>query len=194
MHVFAVVLAAGQGLRIGRPKALLPLHDGNFLTTCAALLARPGVASVVAVLGCEAARVATAAPGLATVVNPSFREGMLSSVLRGLEAAAAAGADAILLHPVDHPLVDPATVDRVLAALEAGAVIAVPSHDGRRGHPAGFARLAWPALRGAPAEWGARAVLLEHPEWVVHVPGDPGCVAGIDTREEFERLLGPLSP
>ncbi len=194
MHVLAVVLSAGQGLRIGRPKALLPLRDGNFLTACAALVARPGVASVVAVLGCDAARVAAAAPGLATVVNPLYREGMLSSVLRGLEAAEAAGADAILLHPVDHPLVDPATVDRVVAALEAGAVIAVPSYDGRRGHPTGFARAAWPALRGAPVEWGARAVLLEHPEWVVHVPGDPGCAAGINTREDFELLLGPLIP
>jgi len=83
---------------------------------------------------------------------------------------------------------------RVVAALAAGALVAVPSHGGRRGHPGGFARATWPALRAAPPDRGARAVLAEHPEWVVHVPGDPGCVAGIDTMEDYERCIGPFNP
>lgn len=194
VRIVAVILAAGEGRRIGRPKALLPIRGGTFLGACASLFARPAVASIVAVVGCDAARVAATAPGLTTVENPRYRDGMLSSVLRGLDAAEAAGAEAVLLHPVDHPLVDPATVDRVIAALEAGAAITVPSHEGRRGHPAGFARLSWPALRAASPAHGARAVLAEHPEWIVHVPGDPGCVAGIDTREDYARWIGPPPP
>jgi len=95
---------------------------------------------------------------------------------------------------VDHPLVDPATVDRVVAALEKRAVVAVPSHGSRRGHPGGFAREAWPALRSAPVDRGARAVLADHPEWVVHVPGDPGCVLGIETPADYERWIAGLSP
>src|SRR5688572_15284581 len=62
----------------------------------------------------------------------------------------------------------------VAGALAEGALIAVPSHGGRRGHPGGFARAAWAALRAAPAAAGARAVLAAHPEWVVHVTGDAG--------------------
>jgi molybdenum cofactor cytidylyltransferase len=95
---------------------------------------------------------------------------------------------------VDHPLVAPETVDRVLEALARGARNAVPSHAGRRGHPGGFARDAFPALRAAPPERGARAVLHDHPEWIVHVPGDPGCVAGIDTPEDYLRLVGVPLP
>jgi molybdenum cofactor cytidylyltransferase len=90
--------------------------------------------------------------------------------------------------------VDPATVDRVVAGLHGGAVIAVPAHGSRRGHPGGFARAAWPALRAAPAARGARAVLADHPEWVVHVPGDPGCVLGIDTPADYERWIAGVSP
>jgi CTP:molybdopterin cytidylyltransferase MocA len=82
------------------------------------------------------------------------------------------------------------TVDRVVAALEEGARIAVPSYAGRRGHPAGFARRAWPALRSAAPDRGARGVLGDHPDWIVHVPGDPGCRAGIDTPEDYRRLVG----
>ena len=51
-----------------------------------------------------------------------------------------------------------------------GAEIAVPSHAGRRGHPAGFARSSWPALRAAPLDGGARTVLAAQPDRVVHVP------------------------
>jgi molybdenum cofactor cytidylyltransferase len=88
-------------------------------------------------------------------------------------------------------------VDAVVAALGRGASIAVPSHEGRRGHPAGFARMAWPALRTADPARGARSVLAAHPEWVEHVPGDPGCASGIETPEEYARAFGappPLSP
>ena len=124
------------------------------------------------------------------VVNEAYEDGMLGSVVAGLDAAEADGADAVLLHPVDHPLVGEATVDRVVEALDAGAAVAVPSYGGRRGHPGGFARRAWPALRAAPPSEGARFVLASHPDWIVHVEGDPGCVAGIDTPEDYRRLIG----
>jgi molybdenum cofactor cytidylyltransferase len=123
------------------------------------------------------------------VVNEAHDDGMLGSVVAGLDAAEARGADAILLHPVDHPLVGEGTVARVTDALRAGTPIAVPSYGGRRGHPGGFARATWPALRAAPRTEGARHVLASHPEWIVHVQGDPGCVAGIDTPEDYRRLI-----
>jgi CTP:molybdopterin cytidylyltransferase MocA len=192
MRIVAVILAAGWGRRMGGPKALLRIGNESFLARAARLLARPGVSSVVAVLGHDARRVASEAgppAGLTLVQNPRPDDGMLSSVLRGLDKAESSGADAVLLHPADHPLVEPATVDRVVAGLQAGAVIAVPTHGARRGHPGGFARAAWPALRAAPPARGARAVLADHPDWVVHVPGDPGCVLGIDTPADYERWI-----
>jgi nicotine blue oxidoreductase len=196
VRIVAVVLAAGEGRRVGGPKALLRAGGQSFLARGCALLARPGVDEVVAVLGHQAGRVQAEAglpPAVACVVNEDYREtGMLGSVHRGLDAAAARHADAVLLHPVDHPLTAAATVDAVVAALRAGARIAVPSVEGRRGHPGGFAAAAWPALRAAPPSEGARAVLAAHPDWVVHVPGDPGCRRGIDTPADYERWIGPM--
>ena len=149
-----MVLAAGEGRRIGGPKALLTIGAQSFLARACGLLRRPGVAEVIAVLGHEAARVRAQAglpPDVDVVVNESYREGgMLSSVLRGLDAAARRQADAVLLHPVDHPLVAPETVDAVVSALRAGARIAVPSVEDRRGPPGGFAADTWAALRAAP--------------------------------------------
>ena len=193
VRIAAVVLAAGRGRRAGGPKALLRVGGVTFLDRVASLLARPGVELLVVVLGHEAERVrgeSSLPAGTVVVVNHAHDDGRLGSVLAGVDAAAAAGAEAILLHPVDHPLVAVATVDAVADAMRAGALIAVPSHGGRRGHPGGFARGAWPALRAAPRSEGARFVLASHPDWIVHVPGDPGCVAGVDTVEDYERLVG----
>jgi CTP:molybdopterin cytidylyltransferase MocA len=192
MRIMAVLLAAGEGRRIGGPKALLRIGSESFLSRCVHLLSRPSVSEVVMILGQQADRVAEEAAGglRATIVrNPRYADGMLSSVLAGVAAAESGGADAVLLHPVDHPLAAPETVDRVVEALLAGAQIAVPTHQGRRGHPGGFARAAWPALRAASPAEGARAVLAQHPEWIVHVPGDPMCVIGIDTPADYERWV-----
>jgi len=208
VRIVAILLAAGEGRRVGGPKALLRIAgfppeaaasggpasviSTTFLARCAAVLARPGISSVVAVLGHEAERVAAEghiSDTIRTIVNDGYRQGMLTSVWRGLDAAEEGGAEAILIHPVDHPLVAAETVDRVVVALEEGARIAVPSCEGRRGHPAGFARSAWLALRSAALDRGARGVLADHPDWIVHVPGDPGCRAGIDTPEDYRRLV-----
>src|SRR5262245_41827741 len=129
VRVVAVLLAAGEGRRMGGPKALLRLGGETFLEACLRKLDRPGVAARVVVIGHEADRVAAAvpaAPGVTMVRNDGYRAGMLSSVLCGVDAAESQGADALLLHPVDHPWVEADTVDRVLAALLAGARIAVP--------------------------------------------------------------------
>jgi CTP:molybdopterin cytidylyltransferase MocA len=193
MRLVVVVLAAGEGRRIGGPKALLPLGEGTFLARVCELFAGAGM-SVVAVLGAEADRVQTAAglpPGVTVARNPRWREGMLTSVWAGLDAAEAIGAEAVLLHPVDNPFVAPATVAAVAEALARGASIAVPSHAGRRGHPAGFARSVWPELRAAPVEGGARTLLAAVPSRVVHVPAGPDCLVDVDTPEDLEEARRP---
>jgi len=173
---------------MGGPKALLRLGEETFLARACALFSAAGVKPLV-VLGAEAGRVRAEAgvPAEATVaVNERWREGMLTSVWAGLDAAEGLGAEAVLVHPVDNPFVAPGTIASVLAALAGGATIAVPSHGGRRGHPAGFARSVWPALRGAPVGGGARSVLQTRSDLVVHVPAGPDCLVDLDTPADLD--------
>jgi CTP:molybdopterin cytidylyltransferase MocA len=193
MRIAAVVLAAGEGRRIGGPKALLPIAGTTFLGQVCRLCRQSGLQTVIAVLGAEAERVRAGIElpeGTVVVVNEAWPSGMLSSLWRGLDEAEARGADAVLVHPVDHPLVAVATLEQVAGALRAGARIAVPTWQGRRGHPGGFAGTLFAELRAASPEQGARALLAAHPDQVVHVAGDPGCVAGIDRPEDLARLVG----
>jgi molybdenum cofactor cytidylyltransferase len=189
MRVAAVVLAAGEGRRMGGPKALARLHEEAFVAAVAKRFGRADVFARVVVLGASAERVAAEArlpKDVRVVVNPRYAEGMLTSVWAGLDEAERLGAGAVLIHPVDNPLVEPETVGAVLGALADGARIAVPSHAGRRGHPAGFASSTWPALRAAALDGGARAVLAAHPDWVVHVPAGADCLVDLDTPEALE--------
>jgi len=193
MRLAAILLAAGEGRRMGGvPKALLSLGGATFLERCLERLMVPPLERVFVVVGFDAERVRELAlpAGASFVENLRFGDGMLSSVLTGLDAAEKEGADAVLLHPVDHPLVAPSTVERVVAALLAGAVVAVPSFEGRRGHPAGFAAPSWSALRAASPLLGARQALREHPDWVVQVPGDEGCVTGFNVPEDLAAQRG----
>ncbi len=190
MRLAAVVLAAGEGRRMGGPKALLRIGGESFLSRVCGQLASAGLDEIVAVLGAQAARVRAEAAlpeGVRVAVNEAWPSGMLSSICCGI--AAAEGADGVLVHPVDNPRVSVETIRAVVGALAAGAAIAVPSHAGRRGHPAGFARAVWPALRTAPPERGARAVLADNPSWVVHVPAGPDCLCDVDTPEDLAALV-----
>jgi CTP:molybdopterin cytidylyltransferase MocA len=192
MRVAAVVLAAGEGRRMGGPKALARLEGATFAAAVAGRFDRADVFARIVVIGASASLVASTAglpSGVRVVVNDRYADGMLTSVWAGLDEAERLGADAVLIHPVDNPLVEPETVGAVLAALAAGARVAVPSHAKKRGHPAGFARAAWPALRAAPVDGGARSVLAAHPEWVVHVAAGPDCLVDLDTREALEAAL-----
>jgi CTP:molybdopterin cytidylyltransferase MocA/SAM-dependent methyltransferase len=197
MRIIAVVLAAGEGRRMGGPKALLAAGGRTFLARACAALERPGVDGVIAVLGARAARVEEEAgipPRVRAVRNERWSEGMLTSVWVGLEEAEAEGAQAILVHPVDNPFVTATTVDAVVAALREGATIAVPTHGNRRGHPAGFARTAFAALRRADPALGARSVLAAHPEWIVHVPAGADCLVDVDTPADLAGLSDGVSP
>jgi CTP:molybdopterin cytidylyltransferase MocA len=194
VRTVAVVLAAGEGRRLGGPKALLPIGATTFLAHVCALLDRPGICAVVAVLGAEADRVrreSQVGAGVVVHVNERWRAGMLTSVWAGLDAAEALEAEGVILHPVDTPFVAPATVEAVVRALADGATIVVPSHAGRRGHPAGFSRRTWPALRAASLDRGARGVLADHPEWISYVRGDPGCLADVDLPSDLGRQGRP---
>ena len=191
VKVVALILAAGEGQRLGGPKALAVLHGETFFAHVVHLLSAASIEEAVAVIGAEETRVSAEIarfPAVCCVHNGEWRRGMLGSILAGLDAAEAVGADAVLVHPVDHPMVRPDTIREVVAALTEGFPIVIPSHGGHRGHPAGFARSTWPDLRSADPSKGARSVLAQRASIVHHVPVGPDCLWGINTAEDLARF------
>jgi CTP:molybdopterin cytidylyltransferase MocA len=195
--VVGIILAAGASVRMGRPKALLPIGGDTFVTRVCRTLLDAGVDDLVVVAGAEHEAIAEAV-GLAglparIVENPRREEGQLSSVLTGLAVADRPGVDAVLVHLVDAPLVRPDTVRAVLNAFfRTHAPIVRPAVGGRHGHPVLFARCAFDELRRAAPAIGARGVVQARAAEVCNVPvDDEGACRDIDTPEDFARLSGP---
>ncbi|HEX3409442.1 MAG TPA: nucleotidyltransferase family protein [Candidatus Binataceae bacterium] len=199
-RVHAILLAAGESRRMGFPKPLLRVGTESFIARTAALAL--GVADqLVVVLGAYADRVRSAIthdPRIVFVENPNYTRGQLSSLKVGLAAIICGGADAVIVHLADHPLVSPSTFRALLDGYrETASPIAVARHHGHRGHPVLFDRAVFAELMAAPEDQGARVVVNADPSRVLYVEvDDPGVVLDLDTPADLASagLAPPPSP
>jgi CTP:molybdopterin cytidylyltransferase MocA len=182
---------------MGRPKALLPIGDETFLDRIVRTLHDAGVADVVVVVGADAEAIRASVrhrPGVRIIDNPDYALGQLTSLLAGLRAIDTANASAAVITLVDVPLVTVDTVRTLVAVQhERGAPVVRPVSNGRHGHPVVFGRELFAELARADPALGAKPVVRAHAAEMIEVlVDDEGAFTDIDTREDYERLVGPL--
>jgi CTP:molybdopterin cytidylyltransferase MocA len=191
--VAGVLLAAGQGSRFGRPKALVEL-DGQTLAERGVTMLRAGGADPVLIVT-GAAQVDLSPQNQARIVyNSEWRTGMGSSLgaalraLTELDAGQEVGAAVVAL--ADQPLVGAEAVGRLIAAYQDGAAVAVAAYGGKPRNPVLLAREHWPeVIAMATGDQGARAFLRARPELVTPVEcGDTGRPDDIDTPADLEHI------
>jgi molybdenum cofactor cytidylyltransferase len=191
-----IVLAAGDSLRMGSPKALLSSPDGRpFVTRILDTLREAGIVELVVVTGRDhEALVKVLRDGLrvppliARNTDPS--RGQLSSLWVGMDAVVRSDTQGILVTLVDVPMVAVSTVTRVVTAWQrTRAPIVRPALGDRHGHPVIFDRAVLDALRDAPIDAGAKTVVRAHDRDLLNVPvDDEGCLVDIDTPDEYRHL------
>ena len=194
----AIVLAAGDSTRMGRPKALLPDPDGRpFVARVVRAFSAAHISDVVIVTGSQHAAIVDAIaadrPPITPVfvTNPQPALGQLSSLWIGLDAAAKPGVDGVLVTPVDSPMVRPSTIRQVIEVWErTHAPIVRPAVGERHGHPVLFDRAVFDALRHAPLAEGARAVVHASGDRLMNVAvDDEGCLIDIDTPADYDTIV-----
>jgi CTP:molybdopterin cytidylyltransferase MocA len=163
--VVGLLLAAGAGTRLGRPKALVRDPDGtSWLLRSIGVLRDGGCGEVTVVLGAEAdmARDILAGKPVAVVEAVDWAEGMGASLRTGLRSLSGSNAVAACVHLVDLPDVGPGAVARVRAALGPDALVRA-TYAGRPGHPVLLGRDHWAAVADSVhGDRGARAYLDAH--------------------------------
>lgn len=136
---------------------------------------------------------AVRASGLPWHLEDAGHPGMGDSIAAAVRATASAPGWLVL--PGDLPLIRPGTLRAVAKALRAHDV-AVPCHQGQRGHPVGFSATCGAALRALAGAQGAAAVVRMHEargRGVEIEMDDAGCVTDIDTVQDLARVQALLA-
>lgn len=188
MRVAGLVLAAGGGSRLGRPKALVELGGTRLVDRAVSVLAAGGADPVFVVVGAAPVGHVEAL----VVCNDEWRTGMASSLRAGLAAladyaTAVAGLDAAVLTLVDLVDQSPKAVGAVIAAAAGGGRSVVATYGGQRRHPVLLRSADWAAAAAAASgDTGARAFVSTLTEGVVEVACDAyGNSTDVDTAEQL---------
>lgn len=182
MRTTGLLLAAGAGSRMGRPKALV---EGWLLRAVGSLA---DCDDVVVVLGAAAneARALLEGEEVTIVVARDWADGMGASLAAGIGALPHRTLRC-LVTLVDLPDVGRDVVRRLLEQPVAADVLARAAYDGRPGHPVLLGREHWPGVTAtAVGDRGARDYLRQHPPTLVEC-GD--LASGRDVDE-----AGPATP
>lgn len=192
--IAAVVLAAGESSRMGRPKALLRVDGQTFIERIVSALQASRVGKILVVLGHNAAAIHREIQHLpiTVVVNEEYAKGQLSSLVKAVQALQWEKTDGIVVHLVDHPFLNPKLVDEMIELFYGSRkLIVAPRFRGRRGHPVLFSRELFPELLSAPVEHGAKEVVHAHRSDTLEVETeDEGVIRDIDTPEEYHSYVG----
>ncbi len=191
--IAAVLVAAGESSRMGRPKSLLPWLGVTLVASQIAALDAAGANPVIVVLGHDVEAVAPHVTGpqtLRVVVNPDYRRGKATSVKRGLREVDPE-AEGVLLLAVDQPRPSNLIALVVREHRESGALITHPAHEGRGGHPILFSISLLPELLEITEEGeGVREVMERHKDETTRVPvASPVARLDLNTRKDYERAL-----
>ena len=196
-RIAAVVLAAGRSTRMGAINKLIAEIGGKPLVRIAAEQALASRAKSRDRRHWARARARGGGARRAAVRfvhNADYAEGLGTSLKTGI-AAVPADADGAIVCLGDMPQVDCPLIDKLIAAFdpERGALVVVPTFDGRRGNPVVWSRRFFHDLMSIAGDIGARHLIGSYAEAVVEVPvTGEAALTDVDTPELFSAVKAEI--
>jgi molybdenum cofactor cytidylyltransferase len=196
-RIAAIVLAAGRSTRMGALNKMLAEIGGKPLVRIAAEQALASRAKpVIVVTGHQREQVEAALAGLPVrfAHNPDYADGLGGSLRAGIAAVPAEAGGAIVCLG-DMPQVDSGLIDRLLGAFDPdkGALIVVPSIDGKRGNPVVWSRRFFNELMAISGDTGARHLIGQYAEVMTEVPlSGEAALTDVDTPESLKAVKAEI--
>lgn len=159
-RVLAIIPAAGQSRRLGRPKQLIEYRGKTLLDRCVDN-ARAVCDDLLVVTGAYRERIIAAlSPATPTLHNPHWRDGLGTTLACAVSRAAASGYDAVLVLLPDQPRITTDDLQRLLAEFRAQPERVVCSaYAGTYGVPAILPSRLFGKLRELNADRGAHELI-----------------------------------
>jgi len=188
----AVILAAGESSRFGRPKQLVQFHGKSLVRRVVNAAKDANCSAIVVVLGSKREQIERELKETDAIVaeNQDWRRGIGSSIRVGVESALnqAPDIEAIVLLTCDQPFVKTDTIERLIAMREkTKKAIVASSYSETLGVPALFDRSCFQELLTLPDDSGAKSIILSNHERVAELPFPEGKI-DIDTAADYEKL------
>ncbi len=188
--VTGVVLAAGESQRMGEPKLLLPYRDTTILNTTVTTMLSSRVDRVIVVTGAGADAIEASLDGvpIATVRNPDYRRGNMSSLVTAVDADA--DATAFILVAGDLPTTPLEAINTMVDLWASEAPwAAVTGYRDRITHPFLLSRAAideTAPITGEKVLW--RTLIASEDPRVVHVPSTSNAPLDVNTPPDYKIL------
>jgi molybdenum cofactor cytidylyltransferase len=197
--ISAIVLAAGEGKRMGETKQLLPWKGKPILEHVLDHLRNSRVHEIILVLGHDRERILKEIKthGIKVLFNPEFPKGMSTSIRKGA-AAIDPQARGFFVVLGDQPTIGPEVYDRLIEEFNRRfpqKAIFIPTHQGKRGHPPLFSVRYLPEILSIEGDVGLRAIVQKHPEEIAAVEmGTEAILDDLDTPEQYRKLKNSRDP
>ena len=187
--IVGVLLAAGGSRRFGSQKLVALVRGVPLIRHAADLLART-TDHVVAVIGSDAlvVRAALAGTGAEVVENPEWRDGLSTSLRRGV-ASVSPLAEAVVVALGDQPDV-PADLVRSLVDTwrRTGHPIVTARYRGVRAPPVLLSRSVFRDVAALHGDVGAKELMERDPDNVGHVDVDTDVPPDVDSPADLDAL------
>ena len=192
--ISAILLAAGESKRMGRPKQMLEWQGKTFLLHVLENLINSDVDEIILVLGHEAEQIRKSLPEcqIKIVINPDYKKGMSSSLRHGL-LAMDPRSEAFLVLLADQPGIGPEIINSLIQDFQRTNPrpgIVRPVYRGLLGHPVLIGIKYLQEALQLQGDVGARQILINHHKdiWEVEVDQDV-VLKDIDTPEEYRKYV-----
>src|SRR6186713_1397599 len=188
----AIILAAGNSSRLGRPKQLLLYRGQTLLTHTTTEAFNAGLHPVVVVTGAFHAEVSDSIRGLPLniVFNPFWEEGMASGIVAGISniLSLQPDVDSVIIAVCDQPFISSPLLLQLVSMHDAsGKGIIACTYADTVGTPVLFGRSFFQQLLALSGTEGAKKLLQQYPGDLATVAFPDGDI-DIDTQNDAGKL------
>jgi molybdenum cofactor cytidylyltransferase len=193
--IWAIILAAGESKRMGRPKMLLPFNGSTMIETVIRNVSESKVDKILVVLGAERDAISDKISKLNATCcqNEDYKDGMLSSVRCGF-IHLPADYKAVLVFQGDQPLITQNAINTVIDAyLSSGKGIVIPVYNTKRGHPLLLDIKYRKEIEKLTPDEGLRSLSNKFPEDVLEIEtSESGILRDFDTFDDYNNGINQI--
>jgi len=187
--ICGIILAAGEGKRMGKVKLTLPLGDKQLIEWVLQAVKLAPLDKYFLVVRPEDKEMIKIGEswGAEIVLNPDFRRGMITSIKKALLKIDIQEVEGFFLILGDQPLITSKIINKLIKSFSPGKEeIVVPYFKDKRGNPVLF-DICWKdELMAVTGDVGGRVLIKAHPEKVKRVNiSDETILFDIDQEEDY---------